>query len=105
MTETKSFSDKQVEIAQIAKALSHPARVFIMQRLLNENLCSGEACCTSGEMINDIPIARSTLSQHLKELKHAGLIQGEIELPRIKYCVNTENWENAKKRLLDFLKT
>lgn len=105
MTEKISFSDKQVEIAKIAKALSHPARVFIMQRLLNENLCSGKACCTSGEMINEIPIARSTLSQHLKELKHAGLIQGEIELPTIKYCVNTENWENAKKLFFNFLNT
>lgn len=98
-----SFSESQIELAAIAKALSHPARVFIMERLLGSEYCSGKSCCTSGEMINDIPIARSTLSQHLKELKHAGLIQGEIELPTIKYCVNTENWEKAKKLFINFL--
>ncbi|MBN2730320.1 MAG: helix-turn-helix transcriptional regulator [Bacteroidales bacterium] len=104
MADKPSFSESQLEIAQIAKALSHPARVFIMERLLNSNFCSGKSCCTSGEMINDIPIARSTLSQHLKELKLAGLIQGEIELPTIKYCVNTENWERAKQILENFIK-
>ena len=105
MAHKPQFSDTQVEIAQIAKALSHPARVFIMERLLSSNFCSGKSCCTSGEMINDIPIARSTLSQHLKELKLAGLIQGEIELPTIKYCVNTENWERAKQVLENFIKS
>jgi DNA-binding HxlR family transcriptional regulator len=63
-----------------------------------------QSCCTSGEMIGDIPIARSTLSQHLKELKYAGLIQGDIEPPMIKYCVNKQNWESAKLLLKDFLK-
>ena len=85
------FTDDQVETARICKALSHPARVYIMQKL--EGLCG---CCTSGEMIGDIPIARSTLSQHLKELKYAGLIQGNIEPPMIKYCIQPENWAKAK---------
>lgn len=99
MTKKPSFSLQQDEIARLCKALSHPARVYIMERL-----SSMQTCCTSGEMIGDIPIARSTLSQHLKELKYAGLIQGDIEPPMIKYCVNKPNWELAKGLLKDFLK-
>lgn len=93
------FTAQNEHIARIAKAMSHPARVYIL-----EKLSSMDCCCTSGEMIGDIPIARSTLSQHLKELKFAGLIQGEIEPPMIKYCINKPNWEVAKLLLKDFLK-
>lgn len=92
------FTAAQLDIAKICKALSHPARVYIMEKLMSMNMC-----CTSGEMIGDIPIARSTLSQHLKELKLAGLIQGEIEPPMIKYCINKENWEKAKKIISQFI--
>lgn len=92
MKQQKDFTDKQKQIARIAKALSHPARVYILEKLNSLN-----SCCTSGEMIGDIPIARSTLSQHLKELKYAGLIQGEIEPPKIKYCLNKENWHLAQQ--------
>jgi ArsR family transcriptional regulator, arsenate/arsenite/antimonite-responsive transcriptional repressor len=99
MPKKPSFTSQQDEIARICKALSHPARVYIMERL-----SSMQSCCTSGEMIGDIPIARSTLSQHLKELKYAGLIQGDIEPPMIKYCVNKPNWELAKLLLNGFLK-
>ncbi len=91
MNSKPKFSDHQNEIARLCKALGHPARVYIMERL-----SSMQSCCTSGEMIGDIPIARSTLSQHLKELKIAGLIQGDIEPPMIKYCIHNENWETAK---------
>jgi ArsR family transcriptional regulator, arsenate/arsenite/antimonite-responsive transcriptional repressor len=93
------FTAQQEQIARIAKALSHPARVYIIEKLVGLN-----ACCTSGEMIGDIPIARSTLSQHLKELKYAGLIQGEIDPPQIKYCINRNNWEIAKILLKDLMK-
>jgi DNA-binding transcriptional ArsR family regulator len=61
------------------------------------------SCCYSGDLVEEVPIARSTLSEHLKELKYAGLIQGEINPPYIKYCINRENWEKAKKLLDDFL--
>lgn len=98
MTKKPEFTPEQQHIALIAKALSHPVRVYIMEKLMNLN-----SCCTSGEMIGDIPIARSTLSQHLKELKYAGLIQGDIEPPRIKYCINRTNWEAAREILADFL--
>ncbi len=94
------YSETQIKIALFAKAMAHPARVFILERLSGMN-----KCCTSGEMIGDIPIARSTLSQHLKELKFAGLIQGEIEGPFIKYCINKENWELAKAMCHDLFET
>lgn len=79
------------EIAEYAKALSHPVRVYIIKKLTAMN-----SCCYSGDLVEELPIGRSALSQHLKELKHAGLIQGEIEAPYIKYCINRENWEKAQ---------
>ncbi|HOU98284.1 MAG TPA: helix-turn-helix domain-containing protein [Bacteroidales bacterium] len=99
MKQKVDFTEQQKQLARIAKALSHPARVYIMERLSELN-----SCCTSGEMIGEIPIARSTLSRHLKELKYAGLIQGEIEPPKIKYCINKENWEMTKKLFNEFFK-
>lgn len=85
------ISEKQRKIARYAKALSHPVRVYIIDFLSNET------CCFSGDLDKILPIARSTLSQHLKELKNAGLIQGNIEYPRIRYCLNKDNWNEAKK--------
>lgn len=99
MSPKPKFTEQHKQIALIAKALSHPARVYILEKLNGLN-----SCCTSGEMIGDIPIARSTLSQHLKELKYAGLIQGNIEPPQIKYCINRKNWNASKKMLSGFLK-
>jgi len=99
MSTKPKFTAQQQQIALIGKALSHPARVYIL-----EKLNSLKTCCTSGEMIGDIPIARSTLSQHLKELKYSGLIQGDIEPPKIKYCINRQNWEIAKMLLNNFMK-
>ena len=93
MTEKeKVFKDDQEQIARYGKALSNPIRVFILDYLSN-NL---NKACYSGDMAEILPIARSTLSEHLKELKNAGLIQGEINPPYIRYCINPENWEEAK---------
>lgn len=97
MSKTPKYTAQQQQIALIAKALSHPARVYILCKL-NEM----KGCCTSGEMIGDIPIARSTLSAHLKELKYSGLIQGNIEPPLIKYCINRQNWEIARMLMNGF---
>jgi ArsR family transcriptional regulator len=85
------YTEKQIQIAKLGRAMSHPVRVFILERLSEM-----KGCCTSGEMVGDVPIARSTLSQHLKELKYAGLIQGEIDPPYIKYCIHRENWAIAR---------
>lgn len=92
------ISLEQEKIARYAKALGHPIRVYII------NLLSEQSCCYSGDLSEELPIAKSTLSQHLKELKSAGLIQGEIEAPRIKYCLNKEKWNEAKLLLADLLK-
>jgi len=97
-TDQKSFTERQEKLARIAKAMSHPVRVYILDFLAN-NL---NKCCYSGDMAEELPIARSTLSEHLKELKNAGLIQGEINPPYIKYCINRENWELAKSLYLTF---
>ena len=92
MEEKIEFTTDVTEVAQYAKAMSHPVRVYILKKLSAMN-----SCCYSGNLVDELPIARSTLSQHLKELKTAGLIQGETELPYIKYCINRENWEKAKQ--------
>ena len=92
------YSPYQEKIALYGKALSHPVRVFIMDYLANNT----DRCCYSGDMAENLPIARSTLSEHLKELKKAGLIQGEINPPYIKYCVNRENWAEARIMFADF---
>lgn len=98
MTDTIKFSHDIEQIARISKALSHPVRVYILHKLSKMN-----SCCYSGDLVEELPVGRSTLSQHLKELKYAGLIQGEINPPFIKYCINRENWEKAKHLFSNFL--
>lgn len=93
-------TDNQKMLARYAKAISNPTRVFILEYLAN-NL---NKCCYSGDMAEILPIARSTLSEHLKELKDAGLIQGEINPPYIRYCINPENWEEARLLLAKLFK-
>ena len=93
----KEFTEEQLKISRLAKALAHPVRIAILQMLANQN------CCYHGNMSEIIPVAKSTLSQHLNELKEAGLIQGEFTPPTIKYCINKENWENAKLVMGSFI--
>lgn len=92
----KEITEEQVRIARIAKALAHPVRIAILQML------AAQSCCYHGDMSEVIPVAKSTLSQHLKELREAGLIQGEITLPTVKYCINRENWQIAKSLFGNF---
>jgi ArsR family transcriptional regulator, arsenate/arsenite/antimonite-responsive transcriptional repressor len=94
----KYLTSEQEKISRYAKALSHPVRVFVLNYLA-DNL---DKCCYSGDMAEELPIARSTLSEHLKELKKSGLIQGEINPPFIKYCINRQNWEEAHLMLSEF---
>ncbi len=98
MSQKSFFTEQQQRTARIAKALGHPVRVYIVQ-LLSEN-----ACCYSGDLSEELPIAKSTLSQHLKELKNAGLIQGTIEPPKIRYCLNEENWKEAQELMKELMK-
>lgn len=90
---TNYFSTKQEQTARFAKALGHPIRIAILE------LLNSQSCCFHGDMAEVLPIAKSTLSQHLKELKDAGLIQGDITPPTTKYCINRENFTLAKTLL------
>ena len=96
-SDKKIINEEQIRLARYAKALSHPVRLYVLE------LLSQQSCCYSGDLSEVLPIAKSTLSQHLKELKNAGLIQGEIEAPKIKYCINREKWSEAQKLFKEFL--
>lgn len=98
MTNKPPFTREVLQLANVAKALSHPVRIYILQKLSKMN-----SCCYSGNLVDELPIGRSTLSQHLKELKYAGLIQGEINPPYIKYCINRKNWDDARELFGAFL--
>ncbi len=86
-----SFSVNDKELSRFARALSHPARIKILKHLMQ---CK---CCFTGNIVDILPLAQSTVSQHLKELKKAGLIQGEISHPRVKYCIDRENFHKAQQ--------
>lgn len=83
------------DLARFAKALGHPTRIKILNYLENQS------CCFTGDLVEVIPLAQSTISQHLKELKDAGLIQGEVSPPKIKYCIHQENWKKARQLFSD----
>lgn len=91
------ISKDHKQAARFAKAMGHPIRMYVLE------LLSRQSCCYSGDLTEVLPIVKSTLSQHLKELRDAGLIQGEIEAPRIKYCLNRENWARAQELFGKFL--
>lgn len=84
------LKDNADQLARFAKALAHPTRIAILKHL------ESQSCCFTGDLVDIFPLAQSTISQHLKELKNAGLIQGEVNPPKIKYCINKENWKIAK---------
>ncbi|MBO5729395.1 MAG: winged helix-turn-helix transcriptional regulator [Paludibacteraceae bacterium] len=92
----KKYTLNQEQIARFAKAMGHPARMAILQFLAKQSTCY------FGDIHEELPIAKATVSQHLKELKEAGLIQGEIETPKVKYCINRENWQLAQQLFNDF---
>lgn len=87
--------EEEKQLARFAKAIAHPARIAILKLLAKKN------SCYCGNIVEELPLAQSTVSQHLKELKEAGLIKGEILSPKIRYCINKENWEKARNMLQD----
>ena len=97
MKKKEVLTDEQKKVARYAKAMGHPIRMYVLELLLNQT------CCYSGDLTEILPVAKSTLSQHLKELKDAGLVQGEIEAPRIKYCINKANWKEAQELFKKYL--
>ncbi|MFA7115981.1 MAG: metalloregulator ArsR/SmtB family transcription factor [Bacteroidales bacterium] len=92
----KDYNINQKKIALIAKALGHPARIAILEFLAAQNTCF------FGDIHEVLPISKSTVSQHLKELKNAKLIRGKIEAPKVKYCIDSENWNYAKALFANF---
>ena len=97
MGDDNFFTDEQQKLARFAKALGHPVRIYILQ------LLAKQSCCYSGDLSEELPIAKSTLSQHLKELKSAGLIQGETEPPKVRYCLDPDNWNELKALMRNLL--
>ena len=93
---TEEFTVKDNKIAKYAKALAHPARVAILQILLKKQNC------ICGDIVEELPLSQSTVSQHLKELKEAGLIKGDIEGAKVCYCIDEKEWESAKTYLAAF---
>jgi len=98
MAKNSYFNTQQEQTARFAKALAHPVRIAILQ------LLNSQTCCYHGDMAEELPIAKSTLSQHLNELKDAGLIQGDITPPTVKYCIHKKNWLKAQKLFSTFFK-
>ncbi len=97
LTKTAIFNSQQNEIASFAKVLGHPARVAILQHLFKIN------ACVCGDLVDEIGLAQPTISQHLKELKHMGLIKGTVEGTSVCYCIDLQNWEKMKEKITMFL--
>jgi DNA-binding transcriptional ArsR family regulator len=93
---TVAYLPEEARLARYAKALSHPVRIKILHFLGNQS------CCFTGQLTDEIAMAQSTISQHLKELKDAGLIQGDVMPPRVRYCINRGAWKEARRLFSDF---
>jgi DNA-binding transcriptional ArsR family regulator len=95
-TKTEEFTVRDNKIAKYAKALGHPARVAILKILIKKQ------ACICGDIVDELPLSQSTVSQHLKELKEAGLIKGDIDGTKVCYCIDEKEWKNAKTYLSSF---
>ncbi|MDA0194278.1 MAG: metalloregulator ArsR/SmtB family transcription factor [Bacteroidetes bacterium] len=89
LSKTDKFNDQQNRLARLTKALAHPARIAILQALIKRK------ACVCGDLVDELPLSQSTVSQHLKELKSAGLIKGSIDGPSICYCIDEKAWREA----------
>lgn len=97
MIKNNEFSKEDLQLAKYLKALAHPARISIMKQLASSNTCF------CGEIVDVLPLSQSTVSQHLKELKDAGLVKGEIEGAKVCYCIDNVEWEKAIEVISSFL--
>ena len=97
LSKKKSFTSRENQIADLAKALGHPARVAILEFLAKQN------ACICGDIVQELPLSQSTVSQHLAELKRVGLIKGEIAGPTVCYCIDKKAWDEARELLSAFL--
>lgn len=94
LTKTENYTESQAELSKMLKALGHPARIAIIESIIKAE------SCVCGDLVTEIGLAQSTISQHLKELKSVGLIQGTIEGTSMCYCINAENWNKLQEELL-----
>ncbi len=97
LTKSEQFNQTQNRIAEFAKAFAHPARVAIIEQIVKRGVC------ICGDLVNELPLSQSTISQHLKELKRIGLIKGEISGPRVCYCIDEKTWAEAQQSLNELL--
>jgi DNA-binding transcriptional ArsR family regulator len=98
LTKTAGFTKTQIELSALAKALGHPARIAILQFLAEHK------ACVCGDIVDKIPLSQSTVSQHLKELKKAGLIKGNIEGPSVCYCIDERVWNRTQKMISELFR-
>ncbi len=98
-SKTTLFQPEQNNLATMAKALSHPARIAILEYLAKSKTC------ICGDIVDELPLSQATVSQHLKELKNACLITGEIEGPKVCYCINVKAWKQGKEMISQFMQS
>ena len=98
LTKTEGFTKSQLELVAFAKALGHPARIAILQVLATQR------ACICGDIVAELPLSQSTVSQHLKELKNVGLIKGDVEGPSICYCIDDKTWQKVRNHFSDLFK-
>jgi predicted transcriptional regulator len=96
LTKSEIFSKEQNQLAQLLKAVAHPARIAILQQLMKSETC------ICGDLVDELGLAQATISQHLKELKNVGLIQGTIEGASVCYCINPKTWKMLEKETSNF---
>jgi predicted transcriptional regulator len=96
ITRSDLFKKRQNHLAAMAKAFDHPARVAILEYLLTNRTC------ITNDLVNELPLSQSTISQHLKELKQIGIIKGEVEGPKLNYCINEDVWEETRAIFVAF---
>ena len=98
LTKSNLFTKQQNDLANMAKAIAHPARIAILQHLVRKN------ACVCGDLVEELGLAQATTSQHLKELKNAGIIKGNVEGVRVCYCINPKVWKQYKDLFNSFFK-
>ncbi|MDX5339979.1 MAG: metalloregulator ArsR/SmtB family transcription factor [Cyclobacteriaceae bacterium] len=99
VTQAHLFTEEQNELALVAKAIAHPARIAILQHLIKSK------SCINGDLVLEIGLAQATISQHLRELKELGIIQGTIEGTKVNYCIDPEKWKELNNLLLTFFES
>jgi len=99
VTKSEIFTEEQNQLATIAKALAHPARIAIIQNIISKNTC------ICGDLVDEIGLAQATISQHLRELKKVGIIRGTISGTSVCYCIDEEKWNNIQSLMNEFMNT